>query len=43
MRLGTLGGLELAGSDFTGPKPLLLLAYLCLEGVQARRHLAELF
>jgi WD40 repeat protein len=43
MRLITLGGLELAGSDFQRPKPLLLLAYLILEGSQDRRHLAELF
>jgi predicted ATPase len=43
MRLCTLGGLQLEGSDFRQPKPLLLLAYLCLEGAQERRHLAELF
>jgi len=43
MRLTTLGGLELPGTRFTQPKPLLLLAYLALEGPQQRRHLAELF
>ncbi len=30
-------------SDFARPKPLLLLAYLAVEGVKNRRHLAELF
>ncbi|UCH26829.1 MAG: tetratricopeptide repeat protein [Trueperaceae bacterium] len=43
MLLRTLGGLGLEGSPFTRPKPLLLLAYLALEGPQERRHLAELF
>jgi len=43
MFLQTLGGLELSGSDFSQPKPLLLLAYLALEGPTPRRHLAELF
>ncbi len=43
MRLKTLGGLTLTGSDFSRGKPLLLLAYLALEGPQERRHLAELF
>ena len=43
MRLCTFGGLVLEGSDFTRPKPLLLLAYLALEGPQVRRHVAELF
>lgn len=43
MTLKTLGGLGLAGSSFARPKPLLLLAYLSLEGPQERRHLAELF
>lgn len=42
-RLTTLGRLELEGSDLKRPKPLLLLAYLSLEGPQERRHLAELF
>lgn len=41
--LQTLGRLELDGSDLKRPKPLLLLAYLSLEGPQERRHLAELF
>ncbi len=41
--LQTLGKLELAGSHLKRPKPLLLLTYLCLEGPQDRRHLAELF
>jgi hypothetical protein len=43
MYLHTLGGLRLEGSAFSRPKPLLLLAYLALEGVQSRRFLAELF
>jgi predicted ATPase len=43
MLLRTLGGLELAGTSFTRPKPLLLLAYLALEGQQERRHVAKLF
>lgn len=38
-----LGGLGLEPGGFTQPKPLLLLAYLALEGPQPRRHLAELF
>ena len=41
--LRVLGGLELAGHAFHRLKPLLLLAYLALEGPKARRHLAELF
>lgn len=41
--LQTLGRLELEGSDLKRPKPLLLLAYLSLEGPQERRHLSELF
>ena len=41
--LRVLGGLELEGHPFHRPKPLLLLAYLALEGPKARRHLAELF
>ncbi len=41
--LRTLGGLELVGRSFTRTKPLLLLAYLALEGPKARRYLAELF
>ena len=43
MQLRTLGGLKLEGAAFSRPKPLLLLAYLALEGPQERRHLAELF
>ena len=43
MRLVTLGGLRLDGVDFGRRKPLLLLAYLAIEGPQPRRHLAELF
>jgi pimeloyl-ACP methyl ester carboxylesterase len=43
MVLRTLGALELAGSSFARPKPLLLLAYLALEGPRPRRHVAELF
>lgn len=43
MLLRTLGGLELTGTVFTRPKPLLLLAYLALEGPQERRFLADLF
>lgn len=46
--LHTLGGLFLASGErkaqpFNRPKPLLLVAYLALEGPKARRHLAELF
>jgi len=43
MRVQTLGGLALEGARFTRPKPLLMLAYLALEGAQPRQHLAELF
>ena len=43
VRLRTLGALELRGLKFARPKPLLLLAYLALEGVQERRFLAQLF
>jgi predicted ATPase len=43
MYLRTLGGLWLEGSEFRRPKPLLLLAYLALEGAKPRRYLAELF
>lgn len=43
VKLRTLGGLGLVGSSFTQPKPLLLLAYLALEGPQPRAFLAELF
>ncbi len=40
--LRTLGRLALEPGDFTQPKPLILLAYLALEGPQQRRHMAEL-
>jgi predicted ATPase/DNA-binding SARP family transcriptional activator len=43
MRLQTLGGLRLEGGHLRRPKALLLLAYLAVEGRQARGHLAELF
>lgn len=43
MRLKTFGGLALESSTLTRPKPLLLLAYLNLEGSRSRRDLAELF
>lgn len=43
MRLRTLGELQLEGIDFGRPKPLVLLAFLALEGPQERGHLAELF
>ena len=43
MRLCTLGGLSLEGSALSRSKPLLLVAYLALEGPQERRYLAELF
>ena len=43
MYLRTLGGLKLEGSDLARHKPLLLLAYLALEGRQPRRAVAELF
>jgi predicted ATPase len=41
--LRTLGALTLEGSTFHRPKPLLLLAYLALEGAKPRRYMAELF
>ena len=43
MLLRTLGGLRLYTSDFHQTKPLLLLAYLALEGPRARPHLWTLF
>ena len=46
MHLKTLGGLELVGEGgarLERPKPLLLLAYLAVEGAKDRHHLAELF
>ncbi|TVR93525.1 MAG: hypothetical protein EA416_04905 [Trueperaceae bacterium] len=41
MLLRTLGGLALEGSALTRPKPLVVLAYLALEGPTPRRRLAE--
>ncbi len=43
MRLETLGRLSLEGTGLQRPKPLMLLAYLCLEGTKSRRFVAELF
>ena len=43
MHLRTLGALALEGSAFNRHKPLLLLAYLALEGPTSRRELADLF
>lgn len=43
MRLRTLGGLALRGTSSTRRMPLLLLAYLALEGEQERGFLSELF
>jgi predicted ATPase len=43
MLLKTLGGLALEGTQLQRPKPLLLLAYLALEGPKDRRYLSELF
>ncbi|ALW88407.1 ATP-binding protein [Deinococcus actinosclerus] len=43
MTLRTLGALSVEGVTFRREKVLLLLAYLCLEGPQPRRRLAELF
>ena len=43
MELKTLGGLRLEGTQFSQPKPLLLLTYLNLKGSQVRKHLAKLF
>ncbi|MDQ3461386.1 MAG: tetratricopeptide repeat protein [Deinococcota bacterium] len=43
MMLRTLGDLSLEDTPFRRPKPLLLLAYLALEGPTSRRTLAELF
>lgn len=41
--LCTLGDLVLGGTTLRRPKPLLLLAFLALEGAKSRRYLAELF
>lgn len=43
MRLRTLGGLSLEGLEFGRPKPLLLLAFLAIEGPAPRRDLGRLF
>lgn len=43
LTLRTLGGLRLDGAELTRPKPLMLLAYLALEGATPRRVLAEVF
>ncbi len=43
MLLRTLGGVALQGASFRRLKPLLMLAYLALEGPKDRRYLAELF
>jgi tetratricopeptide (TPR) repeat protein len=43
MRLKTLGGVVLEGSDFTRIKPLLVLSYLAVEGSKDRRYLSEFF
>ncbi len=43
MLLRTLGGLRLEGAAFGRPKPLLLLAYLAMEGPRDRRFLSRLF
>lgn len=42
-RLTTFGRPSLHGSALNRPKPLLLLAYLAIEGPKRRRYLAELF
>jgi tetratricopeptide (TPR) repeat protein len=43
MRLKTLGSLQLEGTNLTQQRPLLLLAYLSIEGVKPRHHLADKF
>ena len=43
VQLATLGTLSLAPPGFAQTKPLVLLAYLVVEGPQPRRRLAELF
>lgn len=43
MYLRTLGGCALEGTTFRREKPLILLAYLIIEGPRPRRFLAELF
>lgn len=42
-KLRTLGGLEMIGCDLPGRRPLVLAAYLAIEGRQRRGRLAELF
>ena len=42
-RVLTLGGLRTADGSPVSPKPLLIAAYLTLEGPTARTHLAALF
>jgi tetratricopeptide (TPR) repeat protein len=41
--LRTLGGLNLEGASLTRPKPLLMLAYVCIEGPVTRRELSDVF
>jgi tetratricopeptide (TPR) repeat protein len=41
--LRTLGGLSLEGASLTRPKPLLMLAYVCIEGPVTRRELSDVF
>ena len=41
--LRTFGRVQLGDGSFTRPKPLLLLAYLTVEGPCPRRRLADLF
>ncbi len=43
MHLNVLGGLSLEPPSFQRPKPLLLLAYLALEGRREKRHVQEMF
>ena len=43
VQLATLGALSLEPPGFAQTKPLVLLAYLVVEGPQPRRRLAELF
>lgn len=43
MKLCSLGHLRLEGKKFRREKPLLMLAYLALEGPKPRRFISELF
>jgi hypothetical protein len=43
MRIQSLGGLTVEGSNLRRPRPLALLTYLALEGPEDRRLLAEPF